>query len=102
MRGLYAIVDTDTLNARGVDPVAFAEAVLEARPAAIQVRDKQGTAKSSLAMLRSIAFLAHRAGVPLFANDRADLAFVAGCDGVHVGQEDLPVQAVRLLAARAP
>lgn len=102
MRGLYAIVDTGTLNARGVDPAAFAEAVLEARPAAIQLRDKESTAKSSLATLRSIAFLARRAGVPFFANDRADLAFVAGCDGVHVGQEDLPVAAVRLLAARAP
>jgi len=102
MRGLYAIVDTDTLNARGVDPVAFAEAVLEGRPAALQLRDKQGTAKTTLSLLRSIAFLARRAGVPFFANDRADLALVAGCDGVHVGQEDLPVTAVRLLAARAP
>jgi thiamine-phosphate pyrophosphorylase len=101
MRGLYAIVDVDTLNARGIDPVGFAEAVLEARPAALQLRDKQGSAKSSLALLRSIAVLARRAGVPFFGNDRADLALVAGCDGVHVGQEDLPVQAVRLLATRA-
>ncbi len=102
MRGLYAIVDTDSLNARGVDPVAFAEALLEARPAALQLRDKQGSAKSTLALLKQIGILARRAGVPFFANDRADLALVAGCDGVHVGQEDLPVSAVRLLASRAP
>lgn len=102
MRGLYAIVDTDTLNARGVDPVAFAEAILEGRPAALQLRDKHGSAKTTLSLLRSIAFLARRAGVPFFANDRADLALVAGCDGVHVGQEDLPVAGVRLLASRAP
>lgn len=101
MRGLYAIVDTDALGARGVDPVAFAEAVLEARPAAMQLRDKSGTAKSTLGLLRSITFLARRAGVPFFANDRPDLALIAGCDGVHVGQEDLPVPAVRLLASRA-
>jgi thiamine-phosphate pyrophosphorylase len=101
MRGLYAIVDTGSLNARGVDPVAFAEALLDARPAALQLRDKAGSSKSTLALLRSIAFLARRAGVPFFANDRADLALIAGCDGVHVGQEDLPVSAVRLLAARA-
>lgn len=100
MRGLYAIVDTDTLNARGVDPVAFAEAILDARPAALQLRDKSGTAKSTLDLLIAISFLARRAGVPFFANDRADLALVAGCDGVHVGQEDLPVSAVRLLAER--
>jgi thiamine-phosphate pyrophosphorylase len=101
MRGLYAIVDTDSLNARGVDPVAFAEAVLEARPAALQLRDKRGTAKSSLALLRSIGLLARRASIPFYANDRPDLALLAGCDGVHVGQDDLPVEAVRLLAARA-
>lgn len=100
MRGLYAIVDTDTLNARGVDPVAFAEAVLEGRPAALQLRDKSGSPKTTLDLLIAIAFLARRAGVPFFANDRPDLAIVAGCDGVHVGQEDLPVSAVRVLAAR--
>lgn len=101
MRGLYAIVDTDSLHARGVDPVAYAEAILEARPAAIQLRDKQGSARSTLALLRQIALLARRAGVPLFANDRPDLALAAGCDGVHVGQEDMPISAVRLIASRA-
>lgn len=101
MRGLYAIVDTDSLHARGVDPVAYAEALLEARPAAIQLRDKQGSARTTLALLREIAFLARRAGVPFFGNDRPDLALAAGCDGVHVGQEDVPVSAVRLLASRA-
>jgi thiamine-phosphate pyrophosphorylase len=101
MRGLYAIVDTDTLNARGVDPVAFAEAVLEGRPAALQLRDKSGSAKRTLDLLVAISFLARRARVPFFANDRPDLALIAGCDGVHVGQEDMPVSAVRLLAERA-
>jgi thiamine-phosphate pyrophosphorylase len=37
-------------------------------------------------------------GVPLFANDRPDLAMLAGCEGVHVGQDDLPVHIVRRLA----
>jgi thiamine-phosphate pyrophosphorylase len=34
----------------------------------------------------------------LFANDRPDLALLAGCDGVHVGQVDLPLAHVRRLA----
>jgi thiamine-phosphate pyrophosphorylase len=33
--------------------------------------------------------------VPLFANDRPDLAILARCDGVHVGQDDLPYAEVR-------
>ncbi|WP_437959094.1 thiamine phosphate synthase [Sorangium sp. So ce119] len=101
MRGLYAIVDTDSLSRHGLEPAAFAEAVLDARPAAIQLRDKRGGAGRTLALLRAIQPLAARAGVPLFANDRADLAVLARCDGVHVGQDDLPVPAVRRLALRA-
>lgn len=101
MRGLYAIVDTDSLARRKLDPVAFAEAVLDARPAAIQLRDKHGGAAQTLSLLRSMKPLAARAGVPLFANDRADLAVLARCDGVHVGQDDLPVAAARAAAERA-
>ncbi|AUX40892.1 thiamine-phosphate diphosphorylase [Sorangium cellulosum] len=101
MRGLYAIVDTDSLARRGLDPRAFAEAVLDARPAAIQLRDKRGGAARMLSLLRAIQPLAARAGVPLYANDRADLAVLARCDGVHVGQDDLPVAAVRRLAEAA-
>lgn len=95
MRGLYAIIDIEALERRGALPVAFAERVLAAGPAAIQLRDKRGSARATLTLLRALAPLAAAAGVPLFANDRPDLARLAGCDGVHVGQEDLPVALVR-------
>jgi thiamine-phosphate pyrophosphorylase len=102
MRGLYAIVDLEALALRGLDrdPLAFAERVLAARPAAIQLRDKTGGAGRTLALLQALAPRCQAAGVPLFANDRPDLALLAGCDGVHVGQDDLPVEMVRALAAR--
>jgi thiamine-phosphate pyrophosphorylase len=95
MRGLYAIVDIEALARRGVAPVPFAERVLAAGPAAIQLRDKRGGARATLDLLRALAPLAAAAGVPLYANDRPDLARIAGCDGVHVGQDDLPVAVVR-------
>ncbi len=95
MRGLYAIIDIDALARRGVPPVPFAERVLAARPAAMQLRDKRGSARATLSLLREIAPLAAAAGVPFFANDRPDLALLAGCDGVHVGQDDLPVALIR-------
>lgn len=97
-RGLYALVDTDALAARGIDPTAFAAAVLQARPAALQLRAKGLGARDALALLRSIAPLARSAGVPFFANDRPDLALLAGCDGVHVGQDDVPLGDVRAFA----
>lgn len=98
MRGLYAIVDVTTLAARGIDPVAFATAVLAARPAALQLRAKGVAAREVLGLLRAVAPLCHRAGVPLVANDRADLAALAGCDMVHVGQDDIGIDLVRRLA----
>lgn len=97
MRGLYAIVDQDTL---GTELIPFAEAVLRARPAALQLRAKQAGARETLALLRALVPLCRAQGVPLFANDRPDLAVLAGTDGVHVGQEDLPVAEVRAFAPK--
>src|SRR5262249_28090692 len=95
MRGLYAIVDVDFLRSAEVPWLAFAEEVLSARPAALQLRAKSAGAPGPLERLRALKPLCSRAGVPLFANDRPDLAVLAGCQGVHVGQEDLAVREVR-------
>jgi thiamine-phosphate pyrophosphorylase len=98
MRGLYAIVDTTALRARAIDPVAFARAVLDARPAALQLRAKDLPEDEFLTLLRAIAPLCRDAGVSFVANDRADLGALAGCDGVHLGQEDLAIEDVRRVA----
>ncbi len=95
MRGLYAIVDVASLERRSLEVLPFADAVLRARPAAIQLRDKRGQAGATLTLLRALQLRAREAGVPLLANDRPDLAALAGCAGVHVGQQDLPVEAAR-------
>jgi thiamine-phosphate pyrophosphorylase len=91
MHGLYAIVDVASLARARLDVVRFAEAVLAARPAALQLRDKRGTPRDTLHLLRALAARCRAASVPLFANDRLDLALAADCDGVHLGQRDLPV-----------
>jgi thiamine-phosphate pyrophosphorylase len=98
MRGLYAIVDIATLGSRQMDPVAFAEAVLAAGPAALQLRAKELTSQETLALLRRLAPMCHAARVPLVANDRPDLALLAGCDMVHVGQTDMPIERARCIA----
>ena len=60
-----------------IDVVKFAEALLVAKPALLQLRAKEEPAREVLALLRAIAPLCHRAHVPLVANDRADLASFA-------------------------
>jgi len=97
VRGLYAIVDVGALEARRIHPVAFAEAVLRVRPAALQLRAKELPPRDTLALLRELAPMCHRSGVPLVANDRPDFAILAGCDLVHVGQTDMPIDRVRRL-----
>lgn len=101
MRGLYAIIDTESLLRADLDVLRFADAVVSARPAALQLRDKRRDSRDHLRLLEALGPRCDAAGVPLFANDRADLALIAGCDGVHVGQHDLPPSEVRRLSREA-
>lgn len=97
MRGLYAIADLEVLQRAHIDPLEFAREILRARPAALQLRAKTTEARVVLALLGRLQPLCRAAQVPLFCNDRIDLALIAGCDGVHVGQHDPPASAVREL-----
>jgi thiamine-phosphate pyrophosphorylase len=95
MRGLYPIVDLDTLARRNLSPLLLAQAILTARPPILQLRAKQQTPRAVLELLTQLKPMCARAGTQLFANDRPDLALLAHADGVHVGQDDLPLSAVR-------
>jgi thiamine-phosphate pyrophosphorylase len=98
LRGLYPIVDAEALAARGLSPIPFATRVLEARPPVLQLRCKALGARDTLELLRALVPIARGVGTLLFANDRPDLALLAGADGVHVGQADLPLAEVRRFA----
>jgi thiamine-phosphate pyrophosphorylase len=101
MHGLYAVVDLDTLDARALDPIAFARAVIEGGATALQLRAKHQDGRRVLSLLVELVPICHERSVLLVANDRADLALVAGCDAVHVGQTDLPPGPIAELARRA-
>jgi thiamine-phosphate pyrophosphorylase len=100
VRGLYPIVDTDALQARGIALLEFAEQVLVARPPLLQLRAKRLGGRETLSLLSALLPRCRVRGTLLFANDRPDLAILAGCDGVHVGQDDVPVALVRKLALK--
>ena len=59
MRGLYAIMDAEALEERALAPLGFADAVLAARPAALQLRDKRGGAREMLELLRGREHVVH-------------------------------------------
>lgn len=56
-----------------------------------------GEARPYIALAEKVRDLAHAKNVPFFVNDRVDVALAAGADGVHLGQNDLPVEWARQL-----
>ncbi|HKA31516.1 MAG TPA: thiamine phosphate synthase [Candidatus Binatia bacterium] len=89
---LYAIVDPlDT----GRSPIDLAAALLQGGARLLQLRLKAAPARKVLEIARVVRPLAQQAGALLIVNDRPDVARAAGADGVHLGQDDLPVAAAR-------
>ena len=87
---------------RGIDPVALAEAYLRGGAAWVQVRQKIGGSGRVLETARSIVAAARPFEGRVIVNDRADIARMSGAAGVHVGQDDLPVEeAGRIAGASA-
>jgi thiamine-phosphate pyrophosphorylase len=105
LRGLYAILDLDAWRARGVELVRSRDALLDvagallaARPSMLQLRAKHESARTTLELLRALVPVTRAADVPLVANDRVDLALLAGVSVAHLGQDDLPLDDARRIA----
>ncbi len=77
------------------DLAAFLEAAVRGGVDLVQLREKQLSDGELLTVLEEARAVTSRIGVPLVVNDRPDLAVLVGADFVHVGQDDLPVEAVR-------
>jgi thiamine-phosphate pyrophosphorylase len=89
LRGLYAIVGD-------LDPVSRAEAVMAGGARVVQLRMKRSPAGAILDAARRIAAMA-RGRALVLVNDRPDLALLSGADGVHLGEDDLPVPEARAI-----
>ena len=99
---LYAILDPTlipAINPTSIkDPlVEFAAQLSEAGVQLMQLRDKKASARKIYAESRAMAERLAGTGVRLILNDRPDIAAMIGAGGVHVGQEDLPVEAARAI-----
>jgi thiamine-phosphate pyrophosphorylase len=90
---LVAITD-DSLDQRGV-LVERAAAAVRGGATCIQLRLKNATPREVVDVARA---LVQGVTVPVIVNDRADIALAAGAAGVHVGDADLPVVAIRRFA----
>lgn len=88
---LYALTDASATGSH-VDQVCE---FVRAGVGLIQIRDKQASGRELYEMVVASLEFTRPAGAKLIVNDRVDVALAAGADGAHVGQEDLPADAVR-------
>ena len=90
-RRLYLITDASPQGGLA----RLIEAAVRGGVDMIQLREKFLNDSELYEVAASCARLCRSLGVPFIVNDRADIALAAEADGVHLGQDDLPVPAAR-------
>jgi thiamine-phosphate pyrophosphorylase len=76
---------------------AVLDQVMGAGVEILQLRDKEADDQALLAAATAFRSVADRHGAPFLINDRPDLVEASHADGVHLGQDDVPVSAARAL-----
>jgi thiamine-phosphate pyrophosphorylase len=92
---------TDARERQG-DLAAFLDAVLAAGVDIVQLRQKGLEAAQELAFLEVFRRACDAHGRLLAVNDRADVAYAAGADVLHLGQDDLPAPIARRIIGPGP
>jgi len=95
---LYAILDPAQAEGRPWDFILHA--LLEGGARVIQLRAKELAAKDFLELATTARAVTRPAGCLLIVNDRVDIALACEADGVHLGQEDLPLSVARRLMGK--
>ena len=93
--GLYVIIDTQVL--RGRSHIEAAEQIIKAGVKVIQLRDKTTSKNTLLPLARELQIYCKQKEVLFILNDYLDIALAIGADGLHIGQQDLPVEVARKL-----
>jgi len=93
--GLYAIIDTQYLGKRRCQDITLE--VLEGGARIVQLRSKETPENKLLATAKSMKNLCSEYDALFVMNDYPDIALAADADGLHIGQEDMPVKDARRL-----
>ncbi len=93
---LYAILDVGSCKDR--EPLGVLREFLRAGATLVQLRAKNLPSNALFALAEAARDATERAGAALVVNDRVDIALAVRADGVHLGQEDLPLAAARKIA----
>ena len=91
-------VITDEIIACGRSHVEIAQRAVAGGADVIQLRDKTCSPLALLRTARDIRSITRKSGTLFIINDRLDMAIACGADGVHLGQDDMPLSTARQLA----
>ncbi|KAI9203859.1 Hydroxyethylthiazole kinase family-domain-containing protein [Polychytrium aggregatum] len=91
---LYLVTDRSLLPA-GTTLASSVKAAIEGGATLVQLREKNVSTKEFVETAQQVLAITRAAGVPLFINDRIDVALAVDADGVHIGQSDMPVDIAR-------
>ncbi|MUV59085.1 thiamine phosphate synthase, partial [Halogeometricum sp. CBA1124] len=89
----YLVTQGDRSGARGTADVV--RAAIDGGVDVVQLREKHATARERYELGLELRDLTREAGVAFVVNDRVDIAAAVDADGVHLGDEDLPVSVAR-------
>lgn len=92
---LYLVTDRKLL--RGRDLVQSIEQAIKGGVSLVQLREKSVSSREFLELAIRVKEITARYKVPLIINDRLDIALAVDADGLHVGQDDLPMLKAREL-----
>ncbi|MCH7662086.1 MAG: thiamine phosphate synthase [Euryarchaeota archaeon] len=90
---LYLVTQQDLSEGRSTPEIV--EAAIAGGVDAIQLREKHASARDRYELGLGLRKRTREAGVSLLVNDRVDIAAAIDADGVHLGDEDLPIAAAR-------
>lgn len=91
----YPILDVTSLERRGIGILEAARELVSSGVEIVQFRHKGEFNRDAFELAVEVGKLVQAASGLYFVNDRVDIALMLGADGVHVGQDDLPPEAVR-------
>lgn len=93
--GLYLVTDRRLLGER--DLVTCIELAIQGGVTLVQLREKSVSTKQFLELAIKVKELTSQYKIPLIINDRLDIALAVDAEGLHVGQDDLPMSKAREL-----
>ena len=90
-------VVTDRSLSRGRSTLEVVREAVEGGATCVQLREKQAGTREFLEEARALRSWLRGRNIPLFINDRVDIALTVEADGVHLGQQDMPIADARRL-----